>query len=74
MYQNEQNRSSHQRNSINKCVHKKFTKFTRKQAFNFVKKETPTQVSFCDFCEIFEEHLQKAGSYKKQSSLQYNMT
>ena len=74
MYQNEQNRSSHQKNSINKCVHKNFAKFTRKQAFNFVKKETLTQVYFCDFGEIFEEHLRKADSYKKQSSLLYNMT
>ena len=74
MYQNEQNRSSHRRNSINKCVHKNFAKFTRKEAFNFVKKETPTQVSFYDFCKIFEEHLRKAGSNKKQSSLLYNMT
>ena len=36
-------------------------------ACNFIKKETPTQVFFCEYCEVFkstyfEEHLLTAGS------------
>ena len=71
-------RSSHRRCSIKKGVLKNFAKFTRKHlcqrlffdkvadlACNFIKK-TPTQVFFCEYCEIlkntfFTEHLRETA-------------
>ena len=56
-------RSSHQRCSVRKGVHRNFTKFTGKhlcqsllfnKACNFIKKETLAQVFSCEFCEIFK--------------------
>ena len=66
-------RSSHQRCSVRKGVLRNFAKFTGKHLrqglfFNFIKKETLTQVFFCDFCEIFKnnfltEHLRSTATY-----------
>ena len=44
-----------------------FSKVASPKAYNFNKKETPTQVFTCEYCEIFkntyfEEHLQMAAS------------
>ena len=64
-------RSSHHRCSVKKDVLRNFTKFIGKHLcqslilinfFNFIKKETLTQVFSCEFCEIFKntfftEHL-----------------
>ena len=58
-------RSSHQRCSIKKAVLKNFAIFTGKhlcrslffiklQALQLYQKETPTQVFFCEYCEIFK--------------------
>ena len=60
-----QNRSSHQRCSVEKGVLRNFAKFTGKHlcqslffnkvaglACNFIKKETLAQVFSCEFCEI----------------------
>ena len=40
-------------------VFRYFAKFTGKQAYNFIKKETPIMVFSCEFCEILKkiEHL-----------------
>ena len=72
-------RSSHQRCSIKKLFLKisqycqespvlgsLFNKVAGLKACNFIE-ETPTQVVFCEYCEIFkntyfEEHLQMAAS------------
>ena len=53
---------------MKKCFHKIFTKFTGKQLYQilffskvvtlrpeFIKKETPTQVIFCEFCNIYKK-------------------
>ena len=61
------NRSSHRKCSVKKAVLENFGKFTRKHlcqslffneaagtACNFIKKETVTQVFFCEFSEIFK--------------------
>ena len=71
-------RSSHQRCSIKKAVLKNFAIFTGKhlcrslffiklQALQLYQKETPTQVFFCEYCEIFkntyfEKHLRTTAS------------
>ena len=44
-----------------------FNKAVGFQACNFIRKETPTQVFSCEYCEVFkntsfEEHLQMAAS------------
>ena len=57
-------RSSHQKCSLKKGVLENFAKFIGKhlcqglffnkvEAFNFIKKETLTQVFSCEFCEVF---------------------
>ena len=61
-------RSSHQRCSVKKGILRNLAKFTGKHlcqslffnkvaggAYNFIKKETLTQVFSCKFCEIFEK-------------------
>ena len=74
-------RSSHQRCSVRKGVLRNFAKSTGKYLcqslfLNFIKKETLTQVFFCDFCEIFKntfltEHLRPTATYffKLQANL-----
>ena len=74
-------RSSHQRCSVRKGVLRNFAKFTGNHLcqslfFNFIKKETLTQVFFCDFWEIFKntfltEHLRPTATYffKLQANL-----
>ena len=74
-------KSRHRRCSVKKGVLKNFTNFTRKHqcwspffnkvagAYDFIKKETPTQVFSCEICEIFkntyfEEHLRTTDSIK----------
>ena len=47
-----------------------FNKVIGLQAWNFFKKETPTQVFSCEICEIykntyFEEHLRTTASEKR---------
>ena len=44
-----------------------YNKFAGLSAYNFIKKETPTQVFSCKYCKIFkstffEEHLQATAS------------
>ena len=71
---------------LKKGALKKFAKFTRKQLFrtlfflletcNFIKKETPTKVFFCEFCKIFEkacftEHLQRLLLNKEKCLIAY---
>ena len=74
-------RSSHQRCSVRKGVLRNFAKFTGKHLcqslfFNFIKKETLTQMFFCNFCEIFKntfltEPLRPTAAYffKLQANL-----
>ena len=52
-----------QNSQENACVGFSFLKSCRSQACNLIKKETPTQVYFCEFFKIFKntffiEHLQ----------------
>ena len=59
-------KSSHQTCSIKKAVHKNVAIFKGKHLATLLKK-TPTQMFFCEFCEIsdnnsFEEHLSTAAS------------
>ena len=73
-------RSSHQRR-LKIGVLRNFAKSTGKYLcqslfLNFIKKETLTQVFFCDFCEIFKntfltEHLRPTATYffKLQANL-----
>ena len=64
------NRSSHKRCSIKRAVLKNLAIFTEKHLHWSLfrpSKETPTQVFFCEYCQIFkstyfEEHLQMAAS------------
>ena len=53
-------RSSHPQVFYKKVAHNNLSKFT----CNLFKKETPTQVNFCEFSEILylAEHLRIAGS------------
>ena len=49
----------------NPCVVVSFNKITGLEVCNFIRKETPTQVFSCEYCEIFknidfEEHQQTA--------------
>ena len=76
-------RSSHRRCSIKKTVLKNLSILTVLEflfikaaglASNFIKIETRTQLSFCEYCRIFkntyfEEHLPTAvfGSFKKNA-------
>ena len=67
-------RSSHRRCSVKKgalndfrYIHRKTPVLELENTCNFIKKETPTQVFSCEYCEIFkntyfEERLRTAGS------------
>ena len=51
----------------------------RLSAYNFIKKETPTQVFSCEFCEFFNntyfiKHLRTAGSEMIQETADYSNT
>ena len=68
-------KSSHRSRFVKKSVFKNFAKFTgkhlcqrltRRQAWNFIKKETLAQLLCCEFCEIFKntfftEHTTASG-------------